>query len=143
MDPDRCEDERFVIKPAGGHSKILLACLRLMEKKLRRNICNLGNYTILSEVKALSTCKKDHIGGGLEYACKFWTKHLLGIPNSSPHAEKVQKAIEEFFKVHLLHWIEALVITGNLGVGIHAMNDVQQWCNFVSGIQFAFQDLSS
>ena len=134
MDPNRCEDERFVVKPAGCHMGILLVCLKLMEKKLRRNICNLGDYAVLSEAKALSTYKKDHIGGGLEYACKFWTKHLLEITNSNPHAEKVLKAIEKFFRVHLLHWIEVLAITGNLGVGVHAMNDVQQWCNLVSGM---------
>ena len=140
MDPSRCEVEEFVIKPAGCHAEILLSCLGLMEKKLRRNICNLDDYTALSEVKALSTYKKDHIGGSLEYACNFWTKHLLEIPSSSLHAEKVQKAIEKFFKVHLLHWIEVLAITRNLGVGVQAMNDVQQWCNLVSGMQFVFQD---
>ena len=134
VDPNRCEDERFVVKPADCHAEILLACLGLMEKKLRRNICNLGDFTVLSEVRALSTYKRDYIGGGLEYACKFWTKHLLETPNSSHHAEKVQKAVEKFFKVHLLHWIEVLAITGNLGVGVHAMNDVQQWCNLVSGM---------
>ena len=135
LDPNRCEDEKFVVKPAGCHAEILLACLGLMEKKLRRNICNLGDYTVLSKVKALSTRKKDYIGGGLEYACKFWAKHLLEIPSGNPHVEKVQKAIEKLFKVHLLHWFEVLAITGNLGVGVHAMNDVQQWGNLVSGMQ--------
>ena len=132
MDPNRCEDEKFVVKPAGCHVEILLVCLGLMEKKLRTNICNFGDYTALSEVKALSNYKKDYIGGSLEYACKFWTKHLLEIPSSNPHAEKVQKAIENFFKVHLLHWIEVLAIMGNLSIGVHAMDDIQQWCNWVS-----------
>ena len=143
MDPNRCEDEKFVVKPAGCHAEILLACLRLMEEKLRRDICSLGDYAVLSEVKPLPSYKKDCIGGGLEYACKFWTKHLLEIPSSNPHAEKVQKAIEKFFKVHLLHWIEVLAITGSLGVGVHAMNDIQQWHTLVSCIQFISQNLSS
>ena len=111
--------------------------------KLKRNICNLSDYPVPSEVKALSTYKKDHIGDSLEYACKFWTKHLLEIPSSSPHAEEVEKVIIKFFKAHLLHWIEVLAITGDLGIGVHAMNDVQQWCNLVSGMQFVFQNLSS
>ena len=143
MDPDCCEDEKFVVKPGSCHAAILLSCMSLMEKKLRRNICNLGDYTDLSEVKTLSTYRKDHIGDGLEYACRFWTKHLLRIPSSGPDAEEVQKAIEKFFKVHLLHWIEVLALTGNLGVGTQAMNDVQQWCNLVSGMQFVSQNLSS
>ena len=31
--------------------------------------------------------------------------------------------------VHLLHWIEVLALTGNLGVGVYAMNDIEKWCN--------------
>ena len=88
MDPHRCEDKKLVVEPTVYHARILLACLRLMEKRLRRNICNLDDYTVLSEVKVSSTHKKAHIGDGLEYACKFWTKHLLEIPSSNPHTEE-------------------------------------------------------
>ena len=140
-DPSRCEDERFVVEPGAHHAEILLACQRFMDGRLKKNICNLGDYGVLSEVDALSTYKKDHIGGGLEYACKYWTKHLLEIPNSGSHTKEVEKAIEKFFAVHLLHWIEVLAITGNLGVGIYAMNDIEQWCNSVSGMQFVCQNL--
>ena len=142
MNPDRCKNENFVVKPAGCHAEILLKCLGLMEKELRRNICNLDDHVVPSEVGNPSTYK-DYIGGGLEYACKFWTKHLLEVPSSGPHTVGVQKAIDRFFTKHLLHWIEVLAITGDLGVGVYAMNDIQQWCNLVSGMQFVFQDLSS
>ena len=129
MSPSRCEDERFVIEPAARHTEILLACLRLMEQRLKRNICNLDDYAALSEVKT-------HIGDGLEYACKFWTKHLLETPTSGPRADEVQGVIEKFFKVHLLHWVEVLAITRNLSVGVHAMNDIHQWYNLVSRVKF-------
>ena len=135
MDPTRCEDRKFVVKPIAHHAEILLACLRLMEKKLKKNICNLGDYAILSEVKVPSTYKKDHIGDGLEYTCKFWTKHLLEVPNSGPSSKEVEKAIVKFFTTHLLHWIEVLAITGNLGGGVYAMNDIEQWYNMVSGME--------
>ena len=135
-DPNRCVDKQFVVESAARHAGILLACLRLMEEKLKKNICNLDDCVVLSEVKTLCTCKKVHIGGGLEYACKFWTKHLLEIPSNGPHTKGVQKAIEKFFTVHLLHWVEVLVITGNLDIGVYAMNDVEQWYNLVSVIHF-------
>jgi len=135
MDPDRCQDKRFFVESAVHHAEILLACLRLMEKKLKKNIYNLDDYAILSEIKNLSTCKKAHIGDSLEYACKFWTKHLLGIPSNSPYAQEVQKAVDKFFRVHLLHWIEVLVLTRNLGVGVYAMNDIEQWYHLVSDVQ--------
>jgi len=139
MNPDCCEDKRFFVEPTGHHAEILLGCLRLMGKKLKRNICKLDGHAVLSEVRDLSSHQKAHIGDALEYACKFWTKHLLEIPSSSPHVEEVQKAVDKFFMVDFLHWIEVLVLTENLGVGVYAMNDTEQWYNLVSSVQVACQ----
>jgi len=134
MDSSRCKDERFFVEPAVHHAEVLLSCLNLMGERLKRNICNLDDYAVLSEVMDLSTQKKDHIGEALEYACRFWSKHLLMVPSSSSHVGEVQKAIEEFFTRHLLYWIEVLALTGNLGVGVYAMNDVEQWYALVSAV---------
>ena len=131
-DPKRCKDQRFFVEPVAQHAAVLLSCLDLMGGRLKRNICNLDDYAILGEVKDLSTHQKDHIGSALEYACSFWTKHLLEIPGSSPYVEEVQRVIDQFFATHLLHWIEILALTGNLGAGIHAMNDIEQWYASVS-----------
>jgi len=46
------------VEPASHHAEILLASLGLMEKRLRKNICNLDDYAVLSEVKDLSTQKR-------------------------------------------------------------------------------------
>jgi len=46
----------------------------------------------------------------------------------------VQKAIDKFFRTHLLYWIEVLALTGNLSVGICAMNDIEQWYALVSAV---------
>jgi len=135
MDPDHCEDKRFFVEPVSHHAEILLACLRLMGNRLKENICNLDDYAVLSEVKDLSTQKKVCIGDALEYTCQFWTKHLLGIPGDSPCAEEVQEAIDKFFTVHLLHWIEVLALTRSLGTGVYAMNNIEQWYNLVSDMQ--------
>ena len=133
-DHKRCKSKQFFVDPAVHHAEILLSCLKLMRKRLKRNICNLDDYAVLSEVKDLSACK-DHIGDALEYACHFWTKHLLEIPDSSPFAEEVQRAIDQFFTTGLLHWIEVLVLTRNLGAGVYAINDVEQWYVLVSTVK--------
>ena len=143
MDPDRCEDKRFFVEPEGHHVEILLGCLRLMGERLKRNICNLDDYAILSEVEDLSVHKEACIGDALEYACRFWTKHLLGTPSKTPLIEEVQKAIDKFFTMHLLHWIEVLAISGNLGSGVYSINDIEQWCSLVSVMQFVCQNLFS
>ena len=131
-DPKRCGGKQFFVEPAVYHAEILFSCLNLMREKLKRNICNLDCHSVLSEVKDLSARRRDHIGDALGYACHFWTKHLLEIPGSSACVEEVQKSIDNFFATHFLDWIEVLVLTENLGVGVYAMDDVEQWYVSVS-----------
>ena len=137
-DQNRCKDQRFFVEPKVHHAEILLLCLRLMKKRLRRNICYLDDYAALSEVKDHSARKKDHIGDALGYACQFWTKHLVGVPGNSPHVEEVQRGMEEFFTTHLLQWIEVLILIGSLGVGVYAINDIEQWCHSVSIVETVY-----
>ena len=127
-DQNCCQDQRFFVEPKIHHTEILLSCLKLMKERLRRNICHLDDYAILSEVKDLSARKKGCIGGALGYACQFWAKHLLGVPDHSPHIGEVQRGMVQFFTMHLLQWIKVLTLMENLDVGVYAMNDVEQWC---------------
>ena len=103
-----------------------------MREKLKKNVCNLDDYAVLGEVEDLSTQRKDCIGDALEYACQFWTKHLLGVPGNSPRIQEVQSAIDQFFSKHLLQWVEVLVLVGNVGVCVYAINDIEQWYTEVS-----------
>ena len=129
---ERCEDKRFFVDPSVHHTELLFSCLDLMKKRLKRNICDFNDHTVLSEVKDLTTHQKTHVWSALEYACHFWTKHLIKTPNSGCSTKKVQEAINEFFTTYLLFWIEALVVMGSLDVGIYAINDIQQWYTSVS-----------
>ena len=131
-DPNRCKDKRFLVNPSIHHAEILLSCLRIMREKLKRNICNLDDYAVLSEAKCVSAQGVDNIGEGLKYACQFWTKHLLGVPSDCPCVQEVQKAIDQFFTKHFLHWIEVLVLVGNVCVCVYAINDIKQWYTLVS-----------
>ena len=132
MDQRRCTDYRFFVDPLIHHAEILLSCLRLMSESLKRNICGLDDLSILSEVKNLPEYQKHHIGNALEYACCFWTKHLLRIPSNGPGVEGVQEAINKFFTTCLVYWIEVLSLVGKLGVSVHALRDIQQWYALVS-----------
>ena len=139
-DTNRCGGKWFFVEPKVHHVEVLLSCLRLMKERLKRNICNLDEHTALSEVNDLTTKKKDHIEDALEYACQFWTKHLIEIPGSSPHFKEIDKAVDEFFTTSLLYWIEVLVLTGKLGIGVYAMNDVEQWYASVSVVKSIYGD---
>ena len=131
-DRTRCKDDRFFVDPAVHHQDILFSCLDLMKKRLRKNICGLEDYAVLSEVKDLSNRRESHIGSPLEYACRFWARHLAGIPGSGRHAKQVQEAIEEFFEKRLLCWLEVLSIAGHLEAAVYAINYIRQWYISVS-----------
>ena len=103
-----------------------------MKRRLKRSICNLDDYAILGEVKDMPARREARIGSSLDYAYRFWTKHLSGIPRNWPHVKRVQDAIDEFFATRLLHWIEVLSIMRHLGVAVYAIDDIRQWYVSVS-----------
>ena len=127
LDQGRCKDERFYINPSVHHQEILLSCLCLMEEGLKKNICALDGHTILSKIRDISTRRKEYIGDALEYACQFWAKHFAEVPSSGHNTNRVHEAIDKFFRTSLLYWIEVLAIMGSLGIGVYAVNEVQQW----------------
>ena len=98
----------------------------------KRNICRLDDDAVLSKIEDLPTLRTTHIGNTLEYACKFWTNHLSKIPGSSDGGEDVEKAIEDFFTTGFLFWVEVLILTGNLEIGLHALYNIEQWYILVS-----------
>jgi len=132
IDSKRCKIERFYINPSVHHHEILLSCLNLMKRRLKKNICNLDDYTFLREVEDLPAHCKTHIGDELGYACQFWAKHLLRVPSSGRSVEEVNQAIDEFFTIYLLFWMEVLSLIWNLDAGVYALNDIQQWYISVS-----------
>ena len=110
----------------------MLSCLRLMKGGLKRNICQLDDFSSLSEVEDLPAQKTAYIGDALEYACCFWASHLAKTASSSPNDEEVFRAIDEFFTTCFLFWVEALSLMRNLDVGVYALNEIDQWYTMVS-----------
>ena len=136
-DQQRCTNHKFFIDPSTHHKEILLSCFDVMKERLKRNICNLDAHAILSEVKDLPTLKSTFISDSLEYACCFWTKHLVKITSSSDGLEEVYKAIDNFFTTGFLCWIEVLILIGNLDISVYALNDIEEWYELVSYAVFA------
>jgi len=134
-DPKRCTDHHFFIDPPIHHREILFSCFNVMKKGLKRSICNLDDYVLLSEVEDLSEYRSAYIGDTLGYACQFWANHLMNIPSSGPDGDEVWKMIDEFFTIHLLSWIEVLCLMGILDVCVYALGNVQQWYILVSYAQ--------
>ena len=133
-DRTRCKDDRFFVDPLVHHEDILFSCLDLMKERLKKGICNLDDYAVPSEVEDLPVRREVCIGGSLEYACRFWTRHLANVPGNGPRFNQVQEAIDEFFTKHLLYWIEVLSLVMHLGAAVSAINYIRQWYISVSRI---------
>ena len=134
-DKSRCTNSHIFIDPSIHHKEILFSCFSIMEGMLKRDICNLGNLTDLSEVEDPTGLITTQIGSALEYACTFWTSHLVEIPSSGHNFEEISGMIDKFFMTNFLFWVEVLILTRNLETGIHALNDVEQWYTMVSYLQ--------
>ena len=131
-DRTRCKDKRFLTDASVQHRDILFSCFDLMKERLKKNICGLDDYAVLGEVRDLSSRRETYIGKSLEYACRFWTRHLASIPGNGPHVERLQEAIDVLFTGNLLYWIEVLSILGCLEVAVYAIDDIRQWYISVS-----------
>ncbi|KAJ5716464.1 hypothetical protein N7493_008375 [Penicillium malachiteum] len=98
----------FRIDEKNTHQQIALNCLRIMNTRLRHNICDRASYGI--------QCKdidpriiQEHLPADLQYACYYWVNHLKhsqgGISES---------VILSFLQTQFLHWLEALALMGKI-----------------------------
>jgi WD40 repeat protein len=116
FDKQRCCEESFWVDEEKAHATLVNSCLRLMSKKLRRDICDLRKpgspaNTVRSEEM------EQYLPAELQYACRYWVKHLL--------RSKLQlyddDQIHIFLRQNLLHWFEALSLIGSISEGVHAI----------------------
>ena len=127
-DPTRCIDTQFYISP-DYHLDLVLKCLKLMDKSLRRNMCSIPDYALNSDVDDLSErIEKSGILGALEYACRSWHKHLIG---TADYTTDVVSALCCFLEERFLFWLEVLSIVGAGGEAAHALIATIEWLNKV------------
>jgi hypothetical protein len=137
-DTNRCTEKRFHIEPSVYHWKLGMSCLKLMNEMLKRNICDLPQYAMNEDIDDLGERREKYIGGGLEYACKSWAKHLSFVSSRGDHLGDVLRLLECFFKHKLLPWLEVLSIIGCLGSAVYSLCDVKGWLINVSSQSVIF-----
>ena len=78
---------------------------------LHRDICRINNPTKLnSEILDLSERLGSCVGEHLQYACVYWSQHLMDVV--SGHNE-VYRLAKSFLFSHLLHWIEVVSLVND------------------------------
>ncbi|KAM5523909.1 vegetative incompatibility protein HET-E-1 [Fusarium oxysporum f. sp. phaseoli] len=106
IDPEKSESW-FWIDTKQAHRYIALRCLNLMEKNLRKDICNInrpGTSRLSIQQQVINVCLPLEV----QYSCLYWAHHMRQagmVPEDDGDAHK-------FLSRHFLHWLEALSLTG-------------------------------
>jgi hypothetical protein len=121
---DRKRSEIYYVDPAICHTDLAHACLVLMFRQLRRDICGIGDPSKLnSEVVGLDQRRGEHIGGGLRYACCRWAYHI----SRAVHDNRVLVELKAFTFQSILYWIETLSVLGGLDSAEPSIAQAIQW----------------
>ena len=126
VDPDRCTNLRFRVNPPDHHTELLVGCLHLLKQKLERNMCELPDGVINSEVEDLKGGTGQYIDQALEYACRSWHKHLVETtPARKP--DTVTSAVRKFLEEKFLFWLEVLSVLGAAREAVDALEAAARW----------------
>ncbi|KAL4769224.1 hypothetical protein BDW60DRAFT_210310 [Aspergillus nidulans var. acristatus] len=106
----------FPSGPSAIHYRIFHESLENLSAKLRRNIYNLDNPGApVSEIATLQPYPDPLFD--LRYSCTYWLDHFINAkPGERP--ESLDEQISDFFKRHLLHWLESLGLISEVRHGI-------------------------
>jgi hypothetical protein len=112
---ERCRVEPWSIDPELHNKELALRCIRLLDNKLRENICDmtlpyLGQHATLPEA--------------VSYACKFWIEHACLILDVT---DDIVNQMYDFLVKHLLHWMEVLAILKSHDRTIRLIHDLIEW----------------
>ncbi|KAJ3813391.1 hypothetical protein F5876DRAFT_63227 [Lentinula aff. lateritia] len=119
-------------KPNGSdcmHLYITRLLFRSMNNHLHRHISGPGGFRLHANTTRQSPRKDGKITADLSYACRYWPEHLVMINMSTAEGESQSLffILQEFFRAHLLHWLEVLAALGEMDRIASALNILLKW----------------
>jgi hypothetical protein len=122
VDKKRCKNRDILIDRQLHHRNVAESCLRIMNKALHRDMCQLGN-AFKDEVEELDRTVNEHVPPHVQYACTFWSAHAV---ENEPGAA-VQQPLGTFCNENLLAWAEAMSLMSCLGLAIRILLEMHSW----------------
>jgi hypothetical protein len=114
----------FSIVLLEAHSELAHACLGLVLRDLRFNICKIeSSYLANRDIQDLDARITEHLPPALLYACCFYGAHIghLGFVTD------LFRKLRDFFETKFLFWLEALSLTGNMSLALPVLSFVKVW----------------
>jgi len=113
---ERCQYPQFWVDEKQMHLDLAKNCLLLISNGLKRDICDLHNpSTFITDVG--SDRVEQFLPPEFQYACIYWVQHL----QKSRAQLRDDDQVHQFLQKHLLHWLEALSLTGKTSEGVLAI----------------------
>jgi hypothetical protein len=124
--PDRCSPKCcplfHSLVASEGHQLITLKCLKLMNRSLKYNICDMPKeLTVSRRERANSPENVGKISEALKYSCIYWADHLAEV---KVFDAKLIGSLRVFLHEHLLHWIECISILNELHTGVKSLGGI-------------------
>ena len=104
---------KHYLDPCISHKQIAHQCLAMMNKVWSQE----------TTISYLEERKGSEISESLAYACSNWTIHFTYRDVGEP------AKLNDFFRKHLLRWMDCLSILGRLGTAINSLGMLKNWAN--------------
>ncbi|TFK68478.1 WD40 repeat-like protein, partial [Pluteus cervinus] len=128
--------KKFHINMELIHQTLFQQSTCVMLKQLKFNICQLEtSYLKNSDVENLYLKIQDHISSELQYACLYWSHHLVSTESTNTQLEFLLGAV--FVNVKTLMWIECLSLLNKIFHGIDSIKKLYLWLNKVNPSQIS------
>lgn len=101
---------------AEGNRSVAKACVEIMHKELKFNICELETSFISNgDVHDLQQHVRQKISAGLQYSCLHWDEN----------SEEAYKNLDRLFREERpLYWLEVMSLMGKVPLAISALRNV-------------------
>ena len=128
----------FAIVLRDAHYGLAHACLGLVLRDLRFNICDIeSSYLANKDIEGLEACIAKQIPPALSYACRFYDDHLEHL-----HFEiDLFCKLQTFFETKFLFWLEALSLMSNVHCALPALSSVNVWLTFGHSVSLNFSSV--
>ncbi|KAJ6548679.1 hypothetical protein B0H19DRAFT_1074508 [Mycena capillaripes] len=108
---NRSGEHPWHINTRAWNSVLALKCLRILNSKLKFNICELKtSYLRNAEVPNLSGKIQECISSDLAYASRFWAAHV----KNADSEKTILDAVKDFMFTQFLYWLEVLSLSGHV-----------------------------
>src|SRR5258706_5734591 len=117
----------YQVNPRDTNVQLGIACMEMMVKQLRFNICRLDDSRLPNaDVKDLSSRIKENISDALQYSCLYWSNHLCFTPDTGDLG--MWESLGKFFGgLYGLFWIEVLSLMRMVTIGAPSLRRVISW----------------